>query len=251
MYKLIILGSSNAIPHKDHANTHLALVGQNRVMLIDCGSNPLIRLAQVNIGIEDVTDLVLTHFHADHISGLPIFLMNMWLLGRKRELNIYGLDYTVDRLEKLLDLHSWSSWSNLFRVNFHRIPEEEMTPVYKCEEWNVFASPVCHLIPNIGLRVEFNKTQKVLSYSSDTEPCPEVVLLSKGADVLIHETGGDSPGHSSASQAGNIATQADAKMLYLIHYPAGQSSSQSLVSEAAKTFNGRVNLAKDLMELDF
>jgi ribonuclease Z len=251
MPKVVVLGSSNAIPHKDHDNTHLVVVGNNRTMLIDCGSNPLIRLAQVNIGFEDVTDLILTHFHADHVSGVPLYLMNMWLLGRQRDLNIYGLDYTIDRLEKLMDLHSWSTWSNLFQVNIHRIPEQEMTPVFKGEEWNVFASPVHHLIPNIGLRIEFTKTQKVFSYSGDTEPCPEVVLLAKGADLLLHEAAGASQGHSSAYQAGKIATEADAKSLYLIHYPTGQHSAQSLVSEAGKSFNSRVTLAKDFMELDF
>jgi ribonuclease Z len=251
MPKVIILGSSYAIPHKDHQNTHLVVVGANQTMLIDCGSNPLIRLEQLNIGIEDITDLVLTHFHADHVSGVPLFLMNMWLLGRQRDLNIYGLDYTMERFEKMMELHSWSHWPNLYKVNSFRIPEQEMTPVLKCEEWKVFASPVRHIIPNIGLRTEFNKSQKVLTYSSDTEPSPEVVLLAKGADLLIHEASGATTGHSSASQAGKIASEADAKMLYLIHYPTGKPGTQSLIPEASKTFNGRVTLAKDLMELDF
>jgi ribonuclease Z len=250
MPKVIILGSSNAIPHKDRDHTHMVIVGTNRTMLVDCGSNPLIRLEQVNIRFEDVTDLVLTHFHADHVSGVPLFLMNMWLLGRQRDLNIYGLDYTIDRFEKMMELHAWSQWPNLFHINIIRIPEQEMTPVFKSDEWNVYASPVRHIIPNIGIRIEFKKSQKVLTYSGDTEPSPEVVLLAKGADFLFHETSGDTLGHSSASQAGKIASEADAKMLYLIHYPSGQSGTQTLVSEAQKTFKGRVVLAKDFMELD-
>ncbi|MBE0408133.1 MAG: MBL fold metallo-hydrolase, partial [Anaerolineales bacterium] len=249
--KVIVLGSSNAIPQKDHDNTHLVVVGENCTMLIDCGSNPLIRLDQLNIGFEDVTDLVLTHFHPDHVSGVPLFLMNMWLLGRQRALNIYGLDYTIDRFEKMMELHSWSQWPNFFQVDLYRIPEQEMMPVFKGDEWKVFASPVRHIIPNIGLRIEFTKSEKVLSYSSDTEPCPELVLLAKGADILIHEAAGNSMGHSSASQAGKIASEADAKTLYLIHYPSGPHGTQGLVSEASKTFNGRVALAKDLMDLDF
>jgi ribonuclease BN (tRNA processing enzyme) len=41
MAKLIVLGSSNAIPTRDHENTHLAVLCQNRTVLIDCVSNPM------------------------------------------------------------------------------------------------------------------------------------------------------------------------------------------------------------------
>ncbi len=45
MPKLIFLGTSNAIPAMDHENTHMVLVGSDRVVLIDTGHNPIIRLA--------------------------------------------------------------------------------------------------------------------------------------------------------------------------------------------------------------
>ena len=90
-----------------------------------------------------------------------------------------------------------------------------------------------------------------MAYSCDTEPCPEVVRLAKGADVLIHETAGSSPGHSSAAQAGNAARTAEAKELYLIHYPTGDFDSQSLVKDAQNKFPGSVKLAEDFMELEF
>ena len=44
-----------------------------------------------------------------------------------------------------------------------------------------------------------------MAYSCDTEPCDEVIRLSEGVDVLIHEATGESLGHSSARQAGEIA----------------------------------------------
>ena len=124
-----------------------------------------------------------------------------------------------------------------------------MTPVLERDEWRIFSSPVCHLIPTIGLRIEFQQSKKILAYSCDTSPCPQVVRLAKEADVLIHETSGNSAGHSSASQAGDIAQQAGAKSLYLIHYP--PKTADSLVPLASKSFGGPVALAKDFMELDF
>jgi ribonuclease Z len=251
MPKLIILGSSNAIPSESHENTHMALVGSKHVLLIDCASNPIVRLERAGLNLLTLSDIVLTHFHPDHVSGVPLLLMDMWLMGRKLPLNIYALDYTVDRMQNLMEAYSWSSWPDLYPVVFHRIPEQEKAPVLEHDEWRVFSSPVCHLIPAIGLRIEFPQTNKVLAYSCDTEPCPQVVRLAQGADVLIHESTGNATGHTSPSQAGEIASQARAKSLYLIHYPNRGIDPGSFVIEAKKTFAGEVELAKDFMNLDF
>lgn len=250
MANLKILGSANAIPDEKHENTHMAVIGENQTLLIDCVSNPIVRLRKAGIEPDQITDVILTHFHPDHVSGLPLLLMNMWLLGRQVPLNVYGLDYTLERMEKLLDFYDWSSWPNFFSISFLPIPEQEMSPVLENDEWRVFSSPVRHLIPTIGLRLEFLDSNKSFAYSCDTEPCPQVSRLAEGVDVLIHESSGNpTPGHTSAAQAGEIAHNANVKSLYLIHYPT--KIADSLPAQAAKTFGNSVALAKDFMELEF
>ena len=251
MAKLIILGSSNAISSKDSENTHMVLVGEERIVMIDCVNNPIHRLEQAGVDFMDVTDLILTHFHPDHVSGVPLLLMDMWLRGRKKLINIYGLHYTLDRMEKLMGMYSWENWPNFFPVSFHRLPASEKIPLLDCDEFTIKSSPVRHLIPTIGLRFEFKASQKVLAYSCDTEPCVEVVRLAEGVDFLIHEASGASLGHSSAAQAGQIATQAEAGKLYLIHYPTGEYTNENLIAEARQHYQGEVDLATDFMTLDF
>jgi ribonuclease Z len=251
MPKVIILGSSNAIPTKESENTHMVIVGEERMVLVDSVSNPILRLEQAGLDFNDLTDLVVTHFHPDHVSGLPLLLMDMWLMGRRRSLNIYGLHYTLDRVEDLMGLYGWADWPDFFPVAFVRLPASEMTSVLDCPDFKIFASPVRHLIPTVGLRIEFNHTKKVMAYSCDTEPCEEVVRLGAGADVLIHEASGASRGHSSAAQAGEIARRAEASTLYLIHYATGKNSNNDLVEEARVRFQGEVALAQDFMTLDF
>jgi len=114
MPKLIILGSSNSIPDANHENTHMVLVGKNSTVLIDCANNPIIRLSQAGIDFNNLTDIILTHFHPDHVSGVPLLLMDMWLMGRKRALNIFGLHYTLDRMEDLMGFYGWSDWPKFF-----------------------------------------------------------------------------------------------------------------------------------------
>lgn len=251
MTKVIILGSSNAVPTLAGENTHMLVVGEKRMLLIDCVSNPIVRLEQAGVDFNNLTDTIVTHFHPDHVSGIPLLLMDMWLMGRQTPLNIYGLHYTLDRVETMMNLYNWSEWPHFFPVVFYRLPSDEMTAVLSCDDFIVHASPVHHMIPNIGLRIQFPQTKKIMAYSCDTEPCDEVVRLSANADVLIHEATGESPGHSSAKQAGEIGQKAGAKKMYLIHYPTGRFGRSGLVEEAKSVFNGEVDLAKDFMEINF
>ena len=129
MPKIIFLGTSNAIPDENHENTHMVVAGRQRTVLIDCVNSPILRLQKVGVDFNSLTDLILTHFHPDHVSGVPQLLMNMWLMGHRRPLNIYGLHYTLDRIEDLMGFYGWSEWPNFFPVVFYRLPAEEMTTV--------------------------------------------------------------------------------------------------------------------------
>ena len=250
MARLTILGSSNAIPTIENDNTHMVLESGDHTILVDCASNPLVRLQKAGIDFHKITDIILTHFHPDHIGGLPLLLMNMWLLGRRAPLNLHGLDYTLSRVEAMMGLYIWETWPNFFEVNFCRVEEAPMALLMDTDEVRVYASPVKHFIPNIGLRFELKKIAKSLAYSCDTQPCSSVFELSKNVDVLLHEAAGDFSGHSSASQAGDVARTTEVGELILIHYPTGPLASGDLIAQATRKFNGPIRLAYDFMKID-
>lgn len=249
MANLIILGTSSAVPALDHENTHFVLKGDSDSVLVDCVGNTLLRLNKVGILPETLNHLILTHCHPDHISGVPSLLMSLWLMGRKKPMHIFGLNHTLNCIEKMMGLYEWQGWPDFFPVVFHRVPEEEMVPVLESEEFHIFASPVCHIIPTIGLRVEARQTGKVVAYSCDTEPCSQVVRLAKDADILIHESTGESFGHSSAAQAGDIAQKAGVKALYFIHYPPHLFKDHEMIEQAEEYFTGMVRFSEDFMAL--
>ncbi len=252
MARLIFLGTSNAVASEGHENAHIALIGQERTLLIDCVGNPIVRLRRYGVDLaHQLSDLLLTHFHADHISGTPLFLQTAWLLGRKTPVDIYGLPFTLERMHKLLELFNWPDWPGCFPIRFHTVAEAEYTAVFDCGEFRVLASPVHHLVPTIATRLEFPASGRSFVYTSDTAPCDEVVRLAQGADVLVHESNGKHPCHSTAEKAGEIARRAGAKSLYLIHYPTQDADPRPLVDEARRSFDGPVYLAKDFMELEF
>ncbi len=248
MARLIILGTASAIPAVGRENTHMALETQNGVILVDCVGSPAVRLAQANLAINDINDVILTHFHPDHVSGIPILLMNMWLLGRRTELRIHALDHCLERVQSMMALYSWHKWPSFFPVRFSTIPASEGTLVIENRDVRILASPVRHLIPTIGLRFNSSHGHTEIAYSCDTEPCPAVARLASGVDLLIHEATGAGSGHSSASQAGSIAREAQASELLLIHFDAAHANPDALIRQAQETFPGKVGLTSDFME---
>ncbi len=248
--KIVILGSSGAIPDESHENTHFLIQGESQTVLVDCPPGAFLRVNKVGIGVEQITDLILTHFHPDHVSGISQFLMDYWLLGRRSPMNIYGLDDVLERFESMMDLFGWKKWPGFYTVTTHHLLENELETVLQNDEFRILSSPVKHFIPTIGLRIEPESSGKIIAYSCDTEPCPEVVRLSEGADILIHESTGAIPGHSSAEQAGRIARTAEVGALYLIHFPTGPRFSDDLILKAKQEFDGEIKLAEDFSVID-
>jgi ribonuclease Z len=245
--ELIILGSASAIPDLQHENTHMLLQTENHRVLVDAPGNPIVRLQQAGIDPLSITELILTHFHPDHVAGAPLFLMVSWLKKRVLPLHVYGLDETLTNFEKLMDLYQWYAWPDMYPVIFHHLPTHQNQPVFTSSELQVVCAPVKHIIPNIGLRFTLQPAGTVVAYSSDTEPTQAVVQLAGGAHLLVHEASGASLGHTSAEQAGEIAAQAGAHRLMLIHYPTARQD--QLAAEAQRTFKGEVLVARDLLRV--
>src|ERR1700761_4842025 len=58
-------------------------------LLFDCGEGTQRQLVR-SVGLVDLDEIFLTHFHADHWLGLPGLLKTLDLRGRERPLTIYG-----------------------------------------------------------------------------------------------------------------------------------------------------------------
>ncbi len=250
MATITILGCAYSIPDDAHEPSHFAVQAEHSGILVDCGTNPTVRLAQAGLAYDSITDLILTHFHPDHISGAPLMLMNMWLLGRTQTLHIHAPEHCLQRFNQLMDAYDWQQWPGFFSVDLHQIPLHENAPVLANSDFTISASPGEHMVPVVGLRIKDESGGRVLAYSADTSPCPSISRLAVGADLLLHEATAASIGHSSAVQAGEVAAQAKVGTLYLIHYDIHRTDESKLLIEARSRFGGPVKLARDLMTIE-
>ena len=212
------LGTGSAHTSADRTTTMLAVEAGGAFFLVDCGGDAVHRLMRAGLSPADVDAVVLTHEHPDHLSGFPLLIEKLWLLGRSAPIPVYGLARTLDVARGLMGLFDTSSWTGLPALEYVEIAGTAGAAVFERGPFRVTASPVIHPVPTVGLRVEADGA--VLAYSCDTSPCAAVVELARDADLLVHEATGHLPGvHSSAEEAAACAALAGARRLVLIHLP--------------------------------
>jgi ribonuclease Z len=252
MARIVILGSAGAVNDAKHDYTHFLLIGERDTpVLVDAGSNPLGKIKNLGIDDEAVQDIILTHFHPDHVAGIPNMMMHMWQLGRRAPMRVYGLHHCINRVEDMMAGYGWREWPDFFPVAFHRVSERNRAPVMENDDFRIIAWPVDHFVPTIGLRIENKVTGRVLAYSCDTAPTNSLLELAQGADLLLHEAAGPPPGHSTARQAGETASRVEAQFLGLIHYQVWNHDPSELVPEAREAYSGPIVLCKDFDEFEF
>lgn len=245
MPELIVLGSAASVPDAGHDTVALALRGRGWAVLVDCGGSPLHKLARLGVQSEEIRAVVLTHRHADHVYGLPILVQGLWLGGREAPLPIYGPAETLHVAQRLLELFDLAEQPEMFALEWHPYPLPEGRRVLEVEGVQISAAAVVHGdVQTLALRFDDAVSGRSLVYSSDTEPCPALIRLAAGADLLIHEATGAAPGHSSPAQAAEVAREAGVARLALIHYPV-RGVNLDRWRLAAAGFPGPVSLALD------
>jgi ribonuclease Z len=243
--ELIVLGTAASVPDAKHDTIGLALRGPDWAVMIECSGSPLHKLARLGIDLESIRAVVLTHGHADHLYGLPMLAQGLWLGKRKTAVPIYGPERALDTGRRMLDMFDLVVGSERFLVEWHPVPMQEGQPVVTVGEVRITATPVVHGSKDtLALRFDNAITGRSIVYSSDTEPCPALLRLAAGVDLLIQEAAGEHAGHSSPAQAAETARQAGVARLALIHYPVYGADLEGWRRQAAE-FPGPVTLAQD------
>ncbi|MFX0034602.1 MAG: ribonuclease Z [Candidatus Hermodarchaeota archaeon] len=88
--QLIILGSAAATPVKNRNLSSIAIKYKNQIILFDCGEDFQRNFAEAGLKFNKSMKIFITHFHGDHIIGLPGFLFRLSLNDRTAPMMIFG-----------------------------------------------------------------------------------------------------------------------------------------------------------------
>ena len=88
--ELIILGSAAATPIKERNLSSVALRYRNQIFLFDCGEDFQRKFAEAGLKFNKPLKIFVSHFHGDHIIGLPGFLFRLSLNDRTAPMMIFG-----------------------------------------------------------------------------------------------------------------------------------------------------------------
>lgn len=251
MPRMILLGTGTGVPDADRENTHMVWDGPGGPLLVDAGGSTYQRLLRAGIDPQGLAGVLLTHSHPDHINGLPVLLFSIGLAGRRAPLPIYGLEPTL-AMGRALCAAMELDYSYVVQPDWRPIVAGDTLAL--AEGWTLRTALTAHSRPCIALRIADARDERAVVCSSDTEPCPAVAELARGAAVLIHEatTPGPSPAHTSPRQAGAVAAAAGARRLVLVHYSPRWTmpEDQALAEVRAAGFAGLAEIGRELQALD-
>jgi ribonuclease Z len=87
---VVFLGTAGSMPTARRGPSATLIRRGGERLLVDCGEGTQRQLLRSDVGLVDLQEIFLTHFHADHVLGVPGMLKTFALRGRELPLTIYG-----------------------------------------------------------------------------------------------------------------------------------------------------------------
>jgi len=155
MIEVCLLGSGGMMPLPDRRLTAMLFRYKGRLLLIDCGEGTQLPIKLAGWGFKAIEAILLTHYHGDHVAGLPGLLMTMGNSGREEPLTIIGPTYLYEVIKGLCVIVPKLP----FEIRLIELPEEEINTI-NLGEIEISTLPLEHSMPCVAYCIELKRPPK-------------------------------------------------------------------------------------------
>jgi ribonuclease BN (tRNA processing enzyme) len=223
MGRLVVVGCGTVIPQPDRGGSCYYVEMDDSRVLMDCGPGATVALSRLSIPWADLTDVVLTHFHADHIGALPGFffaLRHGLAHPRSAPLHVWGPRGTRELFDRLAAAFGEFMLDPGFPIRLHELLPDDEARMAGGVSIRTHKTP--HTDESLAVRLEGEGSS--VGYTGDSGPGRTLGPFMRGTEVLVCECSlldsevGEN--HLSPSAVASIAKESRPDILILTHvYP--------------------------------
>lgn len=183
MLDVCLLGTGGMMPLPRRWLTALMCRYNGSNILIDCGEGTQVAIKQKGWSFKPIDVICITHFHADHISGLPGLLLTMGNAERTEPLTMIG----PRGLEKVVKALRMIAQELPFEINFIELSGDRQ--IIDIGEYKINAFKVKHNVTCFGYSIEIDRKGRFNPEKAKELNLPVKCwgLLQKGETIIYEE----------------------------------------------------------------
>lgn len=239
--KILFAGTGDAFASGGRYHTCFHVESKNVSLLIDCGATALNSLKKFCVDPSNIDMILITHFHGDHIAGIPFILIYLQIMTeRSKPLIICGPEGIEEKVKALNNLLYPGISDSKLEVVYKEYKADETLDLEKIKLTPYKVKHSEESKPH-ALKIEID--DKIISYSGDTEWTDVLEDVAEDADLFICECNfydEKIKGHNDYEMLKNNKSSLKCKRLIITHMDEKMQEMCATLTDIEQAEDGKV-----------